>query len=181
MLKDSDIQTIRQSIPMKDVAQFYGYKINRQGFIRCPFHENDTHPSLKIYDGTRGYYCFVCNNGGDVIDFVRKHDGLEFEPAVRRLAEIFQVPISDGTSELSEADKKRIRSQIEAREAAERKKKEVEERLHTLSYDILICQEWQRHFRPLGNVWCGFQALIDREKADWEYWWGKVKEREKKT
>ena len=50
-MTDLDVQNIRSSVTMRDLATMYGYEVNRSGFIRCPFHGEDKHPSLKVYDG----------------------------------------------------------------------------------------------------------------------------------
>ena len=60
-------------ISMMDIAKKYGISVNRTGFSLCPFHE-DRHPSMKIYDEIgRGYYCFTCNKGGSIINFVMEY------------------------------------------------------------------------------------------------------------
>ena len=64
--------TIKQQVTMRDVAEHYGFAIStRARKIRCPFHD-DKNASLQIYTGNRGWFCFVCNEGGSVIDFVMK-------------------------------------------------------------------------------------------------------------
>lgn len=37
--------------------------------VRCPFHDDDR-PSLVIYPPGRGWHCFVCDKGGDIVMFV---------------------------------------------------------------------------------------------------------------
>ena len=108
-MTDIDVQNIRSSVTMRQLASMYGYDVNRSGMMRCPFHGEDRHPSLKVYDGDRGWWCFVCNKGGDIFDFVMEHDGLEFPKAVERIAEMAGIPISDGKNGMSEEDKARIR------------------------------------------------------------------------
>jgi DNA primase len=57
---------------------------------RCPFHQ-DEHPSLVVYPESHSFYCFGCHAGGDVIDFVRKADGLSFKEALERLSDGVQA------------------------------------------------------------------------------------------
>ena len=66
---------------------------------RCPFH-GDHMPSMQVYDGDRGYWCFVCNDGGDVIDFTRKYFRLSFHDAIRRINTDFNLhlPIDEAPS-----------------------------------------------------------------------------------
>ena len=52
---------------------------------QLPFHK-DEHPSFAVYPETRSFYCFGCNAGGDVIDFVRRADNLSFRDALERLS-----------------------------------------------------------------------------------------------
>lgn len=54
-----------------------------RGKAICPFHD-DHHPSMSVKDNK--YFCFVCNEGGDVIDLLVKRDGLTFKDVVRRLS-----------------------------------------------------------------------------------------------
>lgn len=51
----------------------------------CPFHQEKS-PSFTVNDAKGFYHCFGCNQHGDVIDFVREHDGLDFRPAVEKIA-----------------------------------------------------------------------------------------------
>ena len=79
---------VKGRLSVAEVAQYYGHKANRAGFIRCPFH-NDRTPSLKLY--TTSYHCFACGAHGDVIDFVGRLYNLEPLEAVRRLNEDFSL------------------------------------------------------------------------------------------
>lgn len=51
----------------------------------CPFH-NERHPSFHIYPHNNSFYCYGCNKGGNVINFVRELQGLSFREAVEYLA-----------------------------------------------------------------------------------------------
>lgn len=53
---------------MPEVAEHYGFKLNRSGFISCPFHNEKT-PSCKVYNDR--FYCFGCGVGGDIFEFVK--------------------------------------------------------------------------------------------------------------
>lgn len=50
----------------------------------CPFHE-DHQPSLTVYPETGTFYCFGCRAHGDVIDFLRRKEGLSFREAIDAL------------------------------------------------------------------------------------------------
>lgn len=74
--------TIRDTVSAQQVAELYGYRPNRGGYIGCPFHGEKT-PSLKLHKS--GWYCYGCGRGGSVIDFVMYHESCSFFDAVRAL------------------------------------------------------------------------------------------------
>jgi len=69
---------------------------DREGKIRCPFHE-DRHPSLQLY-GDGGFYCFGagCGAGGSIFDFASRLWGITprgagFLELRRRLSEVLAM------------------------------------------------------------------------------------------
>lgn len=170
MLKDDEVSMVRSLVTMRQLAEAYGYSITRSGFMRCPFHQDKT-PSMKIYDGNRGYYCFVCHAGGDVIDFVMRHDGLGFEAAVRHLAGMFQIQLTDGKTELSPKDKKAISDRKRQREAAEKARRDAENRLNVLSEHIHRLDGLQAEFKPLSGLWCAIQRKLELLEGRWDTEW----------
>ncbi len=78
-------QVIRERVSALQAARAYGLQPDRGGYVRCPFHAGDRHPSLKLYEGARGWYCFGCGAGGSVIDLVMRLFGLSFAQACLRL------------------------------------------------------------------------------------------------
>ncbi len=82
-----DIDAIKQRNPIEEVVARHGVALRPSGTHltgRCPFHQ-DEHPSLVVYPETRSFYCFGCRASGDVIDFVRRAEGLSFRNALERL------------------------------------------------------------------------------------------------
>lgn len=80
------IDEIKAAVSCRQLLEDNGIQVNRQGFAVCPFH-GDRDASLKIYKGDRGWCCFGCHKGGDVINLARELYGLTFQDAVRRLGE----------------------------------------------------------------------------------------------
>lgn len=62
-------ETIRNSVSAIDVARALGIEVDRHNRCRCPFHHGQDN-NMKLYEGNRGYYCFVCHKGGDCISLV---------------------------------------------------------------------------------------------------------------
>ena len=58
---------------------------------KCPFH-NDRNPSMKV---DRRYYCFGCEETGDCIDLAGKLLGLSPYESALRIAEDFNINISN--------------------------------------------------------------------------------------
>lgn len=83
---------IVSAVPARSAAERYGLKLNAQGFCRCPFHTEDT-PSLKVYPGSGGFYCFGCGAGGDVVTLTARLLGLPPAAAARRLDEDFALGV----------------------------------------------------------------------------------------
>ena len=79
-------ETIKVAISVKQAAEHYGLKVNRNGMACCPFH-NDRHPSMKLNEDY--FFCFGCGAKGDVIDFVAKLFDLSSYEAAQKLAADF--------------------------------------------------------------------------------------------
>lgn len=87
----SIFQRVKENVTTRQAAEQYGLKVNRNGMICCPFH-NDRHPSMKV---DKGYYCFACGEKGDVISFVEKLFGLTAYEAAKKIAEDFGITIKE--------------------------------------------------------------------------------------
>ena len=80
--------TIKAAVTVKQAAEFYGLKVDHSGMTRCPFHADKT-PSMKLNDDY--YYCFGCQESGDVIDLVAHLFGLSMGDAAKKLAYDFGI------------------------------------------------------------------------------------------
>ena len=87
-IRDEDIAVIRDRSPIDEVIGEYLQLRSAGGDSLkglCPFHDEKT-PSFNVTPARGLFYCFSCSEGGDVIKFVQKIDGLTFIEAVERLA-----------------------------------------------------------------------------------------------
>lgn len=83
-------EEVKERLSLKQVVEYYGYKVDRKGWFLCPFH-SDTHPSCSI-NPRKGYFnCFVCDAGGDLITFTAKLFGLKNYDACKKLNEDFAL------------------------------------------------------------------------------------------
>ena len=109
---------IKQSVSMIEMLQYYGIETNRSNFCRCPFHQEKS-ASFKAYPGTRGFYCYGCNESGSVIDFAMKFFGLSFGDAIKKINEDFSLGLPIG-------EKLDRRKQLEINKASFERKRKIE-------------------------------------------------------
>ena len=89
------INEIRQRLNVIDTLSRYLKleKAGRRYKALCPFHDEKT-PSFTVDPDTGLYYCFGCQAGGDIFNFLMEIEGWSFPEAVRYLAEVTGVEIS---------------------------------------------------------------------------------------
>jgi len=85
------IEEIKQTYTMRDIVDNYGISVNRAGFCRCPFHGNGNERtlSMKIYEDS--FYCFACNQKGDIFAFIQEYEGITFREALLSLVENISI------------------------------------------------------------------------------------------
>lgn len=77
----------------------------------CPFHDEKT-PSFQVVPDKQFFHCFGCGASGDAISFLRRHDNLDFMPALKELARMQGIELPESDSSTSEtAEQKDIRQQ----------------------------------------------------------------------
>jgi DNA primase len=94
-IRDDDIAEVREKARIDDVVSSYvTLKRAGGGSLKglCPFHDEKT-PSFNVNPARQFFHCFGCGEGGDVISFLMKVDGLTFTESVERLAEKFGVQL----------------------------------------------------------------------------------------
>lgn len=78
------VQVIGQYVQLK--------KNGRKHWGLCPFHGEKT-ASFSVDQEQQLYYCFGCKAGGSVIQFVMDYERLEFQDAVKHLADQLHMPL----------------------------------------------------------------------------------------
>ena len=135
MIEQKYIDMILDRVDIEDVVSRYvGGGLKRKGsrlWACCPFHEEKT-PSFCVHPAKNTWHCFgSCGEGGNVISFVMKAEGLPFPLAVKKLLK------DELHIELKDAD-----IQATPEEEALQKKRET-----MFAYNEHLCQYFEEQLR----------------------------------
>lgn len=72
----------------------------------CPFHNEKT-PSFTVYPESQSYYCFGCGAGGEVINFIRRAENLDYVEAVSYLCDKASMVMPSDNFDNSLAEKRK--------------------------------------------------------------------------
>ena len=141
---------VKEQLNIRQVVEYYGYKVNRAGQFVCPFH-NDHKPSASI---KKDYFnCFVCGAGGDVITFTAKLHGLKNYDACKKLVNDFGLNID--TEPQTQADRLKADRERAKRQAELKRQKEIEDLIQRTGLVLASyhCYLWQGlHLYPYGHI-----------------------------
>ena len=128
-------EIIKERVSSREVLEAEGIRVNpHTGMAVCPFH-GDHDGSLKVYtDARRGWHCYGCHAGGDVIDLVKLLYGVGFRDALRLLNDRFALGLP--------LERRLTRSEIQALEK-ERREKEARRARHKAACDALEAAYWR--------------------------------------
>lgn len=147
-------EEIKQRTTMRDVLTMYGIGVDRKSFAHCPFHTGDREASLKVYSDN--YFCYACNETGDIFTFVQKMDGCTFKEAFKKLGGGYEKPSA-----------KNIFSQYRMKHETERKKREKQKRhenwlykVDMLKYEENLLIKSLRTLKSLSDDWCLVQNRL---------------------
>ena len=149
---------IKAKYSMSDILEMYGIKMNRAGFISCPFHKDKT-PSMKIYEDS--YNCFSCGESGDIFTFVMKMDNCDFKTAFLSLGGNYSKP--DFRSKLAAYRAEKQRAEREKALEKRKRKRGLNNML------INIYRSAISSSKPFSTAWCDnynalqYQLHIDEE------------------
>jgi DNA primase len=98
------IDQIRDANDIVDlISEYVPLKKRGKNYVGlCPFHaEKD--PSFNVIPTKQIFYCFGCQEGGNVIHFLMKHEKLGFVEAVKLLAQRANIPLPKRTVDKQKA------------------------------------------------------------------------------
>ncbi|NMR19287.1 DNA primase [Cellulomonas fimi] len=123
LIRREDVDAVRERARIEEVVGAHvTLKSAGVGSMKglCPFHDERS-PSFHVRPQVGRWHCFGCGEGGDVISFVQKIDGLAFAEAVEYLAGRvgIQLRYEEGGGPRSGIDTGSRRRLIEAHGVAE--------------------------------------------------------------
>tara|TARA_Y100000310_G_scaffold64447_1_gene59971 strand:- start:4305 stop:4847 length:543 start_codon:yes stop_codon:yes gene_type:complete len=83
------IHAIKDRVKIEDVIGWYTriFVSSKQNWqYHCTLHGTDRHPSGMLYRDEQRYWCFGCNQGGDIFDAVVAFEETTLQQAIRKLA-----------------------------------------------------------------------------------------------
>ena len=146
-------EEIKEQVTMRDVLERYGFRPNRAGFIRCPFHTGDDHASLKIYD--RDFHCFACGANGDIFTFVQKMEHVSFREAFQSLGGTYRKPTFSSNLAVYRSQKRRA--------MAEKRRQRSREAKKLCLLLITVYRRWMRRSEPLSDAWCDSYNALQKQ------------------
>lgn len=129
-------EEVKAKLPIEEVIGAY-VPLKKAGRIYkgiCPFHNEKT-PSFTVNPERGIFKCFGCNEGGDVIAFVQKIEGLTFPEALKLLADRAGIVMPDykGSNEPKGPSKSRLFA--------------LNEQVATIWHRLLVAHEKAAHAR----------------------------------
>ncbi len=77
------------------VGDFVALKKRGQNWVGvCPFHD-DRNPSMYVSPRLGIYKCFVCDAGGNAVQFLMNHEKISYPEALRHLAKKYNIAIEE--------------------------------------------------------------------------------------
>lgn len=147
---------------MRDILARYGFRPNRAGFIRCPFHDGDREASLKIYP--HDYHCFGCGANGDIFSFVMRMENITFREAFQELGgEYEKKPRLKRIKRRIRFDRDRKRAQ----QAEEEFQSWRMARLSEICGLLKACDALAESFEPFSDEWSIYCQI--RQENEYKY------------
>jgi DNA primase len=96
MISRQTIDEILLVAKIEDVVQdFVALKKRGQNWVGlCPFHD-DRNPSMYVSPRLGIYKCFVCNAGGNAVNFLMEYEKISYPEALRYLAKKYNIQIQE--------------------------------------------------------------------------------------
>lgn len=153
-MSQNDVDKIKERLSIEEVVGSY-IKVDRAGRnlkALCPFHNEKT-PSFTLSPDRGTYYCFGCHAHGDIFTFVQEFEGIDFREALKKLADMAGIELSDKPDK-DFSQKKNLYELLEFTtkyyEANLSKNQKAIEYLKSRGLTGETIKEWRLGFAPAG-------------------------------
>lgn len=164
-------EIVKQTLTAREVAEYYGIHVTDKGFCCCPFHVEKT-PSMKLYRGQGGFYCFGCGKNGDIITFVQLLFNIDFKTALFKLCTDFNVQCDDLHANKNNGIQAKLEGLKRKREEQAELFKELEQRKEECYKAWVSACIKLESFEPckksLDDMLVLTRLLVDKENAEVE-------------
>ena len=142
-------EAVKEAVPARTAAEFYGIDVKRNGMARCVFHE-DRNPSMKL---DKRYHCFACQADGDVINLVAQIFGIGNKEAAEKIAADFGLAYEERKKVTHRPGRGRKKKQVDQIEQVERQRmirfEETQKRFYLILTDYFhLLREWKEKHVP---------------------------------
>ncbi|MDD4661812.1 MAG: DNA primase [Candidatus Pacebacteria bacterium] len=154
----NELEEIKNRLDIVDVLSQY-IKLEKAGAnyrARCPFHNEKT-ASLMVSPAKQIWHCFGCSKGGDIFEFVKEIEGIDFYDALKILAQKASVELKgyDKRSALEKTERQKISEVlIQASKFFEyylhnsKRGQKAKEYLFNRGFDEELIKEWKVGYAP---------------------------------
>ena len=154
----NELEEIKNRLDIVEVLSQY-IKLEKAGAnyrAQCPFHTEKT-ASLMVSPAKQIWHCFGCSKGGDIFEFVKEIEGIDFYDALKILAEKAGVEIKkyDKKSAFEKTERQKIAEVlIQASKFFEyclnntKKGIKAKEYLFKRGFDEDLLKEWKVGYAP---------------------------------
>lgn len=113
---DAFREEVRRASDIVRVVEENGITLKKSGKLfkgLCPFHPDKKTQSFTVYPESQSFYCFGCNRGGDVFDFIEQTRACSFVEALQELTRRAGItPLCWTPAQEQEQKQKRVREDI---------------------------------------------------------------------
>ena len=91
-----DFKAVKTAVSIEAVLERYGllddFEAKDDGYTGdCPFHDGESRRPFHVSLSKSAWYCFGCEEGGNVLDFVARMEDVSIKKAAQLLAEWFEM------------------------------------------------------------------------------------------
>lgn len=104
-ISDTKIEEIKDAVDIVDLIGSYVSLVKRgRNYVGlCPFHNEKT-PSFSVNPDGHYFKCFGCGKSGDAITFLQEYEGLDFNEAIKELAEKAHIDLGEAEFQKKQVD-----------------------------------------------------------------------------